>query len=395
MRHRLFPYGGGAGPRPVVLRSPGARKPATVHAMAIAGDVIVRAREVLSGHAAGAGAWHGITGTPDDLGDATRCAIRHARALATAHRLHAALREAGVRPVFLKGPLLQEWLYADAGTRPFSDLDVAVSPRDAAAARRVLAGLGWRNRTPLYVRPLHFHDVFTQPDGDALPVELHRTFVDRANLYRIPADAWFARAQPYRVPGGDLPGLEPEDLLVYLCLHAHKHGFLNEPALASGRGAEWFLRPGSGNRLLWFVDIALLLDRLPELSALAHRIRTWNVVAPLATTLRVLDLVLPGSAAKRAAAQLDLEAWRPRPGSRRMHASVDRIAHGMGMTLGRTTTLRPARILQLPGLLVPPPDELAGFLGRPSVGAGARWLHPLRMAARLVGLESPRADTPS
>ena len=56
-----------------------------------------------------------------------------------------AMREAGVRPLLLKGPVIATWLYADdPARRPYRDVDLLVAVEQFDAARSVLGRLGYR-----------------------------------------------------------------------------------------------------------------------------------------------------------------------------------------------------------------------------------------------------------
>jgi hypothetical protein len=55
-----------------------------------------------------------------------------------------ALREAGVRPILLKGPALARWLYDESHPRPYRDTDLLVAPDHSANAEQTLTRLGFR-----------------------------------------------------------------------------------------------------------------------------------------------------------------------------------------------------------------------------------------------------------
>lgn len=328
--------------------------------------------------------WHGVPDGDASLDDAARRAASHADGLRTALRLGELLEAARIPYLLLKGPLLQEQLYREHASRPYTDLDVAVPRARGAEARRLLRRAGWYRVSPAWIRPLHFHDVWRNREH-AWPLELHDALVDCANLYRLPEQDLFAGRRVMPVPGGCLAGLGPEDLLLYLCLHAHKHGFLNEAALAAHKPARWFLQPGSGNRLLWFLDIALLLQEHPEAPALARRVRDWNVARPVASTLRVLDLLLPDAGARAWLDRLGLGHWQPRAGTRPMRILLERAAREPALRTDTRLMLRPARLAQLSELFFPAAEEWVAFRGTAPAGLGARLAHPARMAARLLG----------
>lgn len=96
--------------------------------------------------------------------------------LSTIQRVAAALDDAGLRYVLLKGPLQLRALYGDYFVRPSSDLDLLVEPHAYDRAARTLRSLGyapaarcetrwWRH----YLGEQHF----VPPDGSLATVDLH------------------------------------------------------------------------------------------------------------------------------------------------------------------------------------------------------------------------------
>lgn len=148
---------------------------------------------------------------------ATEAAARlaHAQTLLT-FRCLAALEDAGVRAVALKGPLMSEELHGAAGLRQSDDLDLLVSPHEVGAALAALAPLGWRSR---------------RPDGSSLHHRLdHATGLPSVELHwRV---HWYenrfaaaALARSVRRPDG-VRRLAPADLLVCMLLFYARDGFV-------------------------------------------------------------------------------------------------------------------------------------------------------------------------
>ena len=326
-------------------------------------------------------AWHGLPIRASLDEEALHRIARHAHNLGHAAGLVRALEAAAIPAAVLKGPLLQEQLYGDRALRAYSDIDLVVTRDTFRAARKVLQGLGWRSVTPAWARPIHFHEVFRHP-GIATPVELHRALVDPANLYRLPGDDLVRRSVPVSTPAGPLPSLQAADLLVYLCLHVAKHGFLNEVALAEGRDASWFLHPSPGNRLVWLLDVALLLET--GISATATDLRDWNVEAPVACTLTLVAKLLPSSRAHDALNQLDLASWTPRTPSKAELRLLARMDRGDAVRTSTGPEIRPARLAQLPALFFPSNDELCAFHRVAKAGLSTRMRHIGVMAKRLL-----------
>lgn len=182
------------------------------------------------------------------LQSASAAALARSLQLATDLEHIAVVLAAASRPVLvLKGPVLARVLYANPVFRPFTDLDLVVQAGDEAAVAAQLGELGYAEES--FVAQdwwrAHGHHVH---EGAAF----HRTFVaDRQRLVELHADplqlgirpmceaARWARARPVpHVPGALMLG--PEDQLVQLSVHLHKHGF---------------------SRLIWLKDLDLLLRR--------------------------------------------------------------------------------------------------------------------------------------
>jgi hypothetical protein len=188
---------------------------------------------------------------PDAVGSALRGltlgAVAHAMLLdAELERVIAAFAAQSLPAIVLKGPCLARTIYPTRILRPYGDLDLTVRAVDEARAAAALEACGLSEipfgaeeaRRAHAVHVHHgagFHRQFLAASTGAL-VELH---LDPLQLGLQPAceeGRWRrARALP------DLPNalmLSPEDQLVHLAVHAHKHGF---------------------ERLIWLKDIDLLL----------------------------------------------------------------------------------------------------------------------------------------
>jgi hypothetical protein len=151
-------------------------------------------------------------------------------------RVIAMLADAGIRCAPLKGPLLGEAIYGDAGRRLSSDVDLLVSPKQLQAAVEVVRALGYEapvdhvddSGLPL----LHF--VLVHGRGDLPPVELHwrvhwyeRSFASKRLLP--------AAADPL---GNWRPA--PADELAAMLLFYARDGFVGL-RLATDLGAWWDL----------------------------------------------------------------------------------------------------------------------------------------------------------
>jgi Uncharacterised nucleotidyltransferase len=300
-----------------------------------------------------------------------RSVITHQNALSVLERIDPAFRRAEVSYAVLKGPHLYEALYADRFPRFYGDIDLLVRRSDLDRALGILADVGFRPSgnalSQALVRRGHFHLVLL-PDRAGLPkLELHWSLVDRANLYRMEDETVLARAVDQRAPRGVFRVLSVEDTFLYLCLHVAKHGLLNAIGLRSGHSAEWFCGRHSGNRLLSYVDLDLLLRKEMEgmnWDAVRARAEEWNVGSVVTETLEVMRFLLPDSPAPVALERLGRGApvreaggWLAR--GLRTRAGVRVV--DLLMKMNADLVVRPARLLFLGGLLFPSPGELREY----------------------------------
>jgi Uncharacterised nucleotidyltransferase len=155
-------------------------------------------------------------------------------------RAIAMLAEAGIRSIALKGPLMGEAIYGDAGRRPSSDIDLLVAPSQLQAAVEVIRTLGYGAPTDYVFDSglplLHFALLHERRQLPA--VELH---------WRV---HWYERrfaserlVPPVVDPLGDWRP-EPVDELAALLLFYARDGFI-DLRLASDLSA-WWDRYGAG-----------------------------------------------------------------------------------------------------------------------------------------------------
>ncbi len=162
-------------------------------------------------------------------------------------RVIPAFADRGIPVIVLKGPALARTIYPAPTLRPYGDVDLTVHDDDQERAAAALRSTGFYEvpYEPEIARFAHadhgaegaFHRTFVkEPQG--LLLELH---VDPLQLGLRPACEAGRWERAVAMP--DLPGalmLGPEDQVVQLAVHAHKHSF---------------------GRLIWLKDLDLLLRR--------------------------------------------------------------------------------------------------------------------------------------
>jgi hypothetical protein len=132
-------------------------------------------------------------------------------------RLTAALEEAGIRALPLKGPLLGERIHGELGARVSADIDLLVANADLVAAVDVLSTLGYRRAPraePLHLSRPNLHECLRSTI--ALPeVELHWRVHHYEQCFSA---AMLARAEPG--PDGCLRPAAPDELIALLLFYA-------------------------------------------------------------------------------------------------------------------------------------------------------------------------------
>jgi hypothetical protein len=185
----------------------------------------------------------------------------------------AALREAGIETVTLKGMALANTVYREPGLRPMADVDLLVRPGDHAVALATLRELGYRTPGEAADR-LGASRSFAELVRDGARIDLHwhaARYLRFESVVEIDHDGLWRRARPLVAQGGSSRMPAPEDLLLHLVLH---------------------LTLGSDfARVLWYADIDAAVRRFASeldwdrLEAEADR---WRVRALTGWTLGVV-----------------------------------------------------------------------------------------------------------
>lgn len=135
------------------------------------------------------------------------------------------LRDEGIRPLLLKGPTIERWLYEPDERRPAGDVDLLVSPTDRVSAELRLAGLGFSNRydgvSPDWAEE---HADTWLPGQGGVPVDLHRRLW---GFEAPPAAVWqtlWARREAMTIGGTEVDVLSPPARALCVALHAAHHG---------------------------------------------------------------------------------------------------------------------------------------------------------------------------
>jgi hypothetical protein len=133
----------------------------------------------------------------------------------------AALGQAGIETLTLKGMALAQTVYPEPGLRSMADIDLLVRPADRIAAMDVLRGLGYRTPGSAADR-LAASRSFSELVRDGTLIDLHwhaARYLRFEGVVQIDHDGLWRRARPLVTPRGRSLALCPEDLLLHLVLH--------------------------------------------------------------------------------------------------------------------------------------------------------------------------------
>jgi len=182
----------------------------------------------------------------------------------------ATLESVGVPVVAYKGPVLAIVAYGDTSLRQFSDLDLLVSRLDVGKVKVLLKSEGWAASHTLTPRQERAHLARTCELGFNLPdprvyLDVHWRFA--ADYLGGGPDAGLALARRRRVNMGNAtaPSLDPEDMLLVLCVNGAFH--------------LW-------SRLLMVCDVAELIQ--------THRGWDWPSIVERARAQGLLRMLLLG-----------------------------------------------------------------------------------------------------
>jgi hypothetical protein len=178
----------------------------------------------------------------------------------------AALRQAGIPVLLLKGAALEHDVWTDIGLRPWSDLDLFVDRRHLLRAVGVLAQIGYtpgRSETTVGATIRHENELALVGPGQVV-VDLHWSLFDSPHHDgRLDVARLWREARPCNVLGLPAVVLSPDEQLLHLCGHLVLHH--------------------DGDEILWLNDIA-------QLTKVHRDTLRWDVVAAEAQRR---DLVVP------------------------------------------------------------------------------------------------------
>jgi len=299
----------------------------------------------------------------------------------------AALNEAGIRPVLLKGASLGLDLYPEQALRGMGDLDLLIEPSELGRALGASAQAGLvmgESSFPVWwYRRAHFHLKLLPTSSLLREVEVHWALHHPSLLLTVqPADL---RRRCVPVLDGRAWTLAPEDRLLHLITHLASHAYGARSASRADL-LRVILDPLHPLRLKWLLDVHAEVERLHAVltpASFRARIDEWSAAGEVRWVLEWIDTALGFEAAAAGWVRELLgprRTARPRTDATPAHTGPLASFEFRAETLGR-----------FPRWVWPP----AGVLERRTGGASAvhRWAHAAGILGRaaLVGGSLPGA----
>lgn len=155
------------------------------------------------------------------------------------------LDERGIPAIPLKGPTLAALAYGDLALRQYSDLDLLLRQSDILNATHALAAHHYTLRlafTPEQLeqelRSEHIHHLELVDPSRRMLIELHWHLMQERFFFKPDLGGIWERRVQRQLVGTAVDSLDPEDLVIFLCVHGWKH--------------HW-------SRLIWIADLAGLI----------------------------------------------------------------------------------------------------------------------------------------
>ena len=299
-------------------------------------------------------------------------------------RLVDGFNAAGVRFLVPKGLSVAELAYGSLTSRPLIDLVYAVHPSDLSRAAESMQAHGY---VPRPVKPMQALYRWSAPQvlyrrrAKDLKVStlIQPTLVTWPRLHRFDLDRVWSDLRRAQVGNREVLVLSPEDQLVYLCLQADNHGFLNRAAIGMIDPVDLLFAVWSNNRLVRFVDIreSIRFDRAAiDWGGVVDRAREAMLAEAVHASL-LLSTQLVGSEVPPEVIESLRPAARPRVRSWLLDGlssdqspdAVRRLVRSRWEAMGPRRQLHLARLVGLAELAVPNPRTLAA--ARNSHGNGS------------------------
>lgn len=220
-------------------------------------------------------------------------AYKNMTLLEESKRIINALDQKGIKALPIKGVTLAERIYKNIALRPFEDMDLLIRKDDFKAINIILDELGFQS--PQYLLPYsfylknHFNMPFIKYGSVKTYLEIHWDFTDRYMLFTPDMESVWRESST---------NLSIEDELIYLMMHIEMHGYFNKAFIKYGNGKveDFIFDPISGNRLILFVDLWLIINTYRDKlnwDKILHKSSEWGTDGTVLSVLSILRSLVP------------------------------------------------------------------------------------------------------
>ena len=239
----------------------------------------------------------GVDAVPEEPGFVELAPIQ-AEALAEAGRSAlAALANAGLKPLVIKGFALAHLYYPHPALRRMADIDLLVRPKELERAGEALETVGWKLDEPEpQSRLLHLHGIAYRR-ADSPEIDLHFRALEESAAPDVD-QGFISRAIPASIGGVTTWTLTPPDHLFCVCIH----------------GLRW----NAVAPIHWVADAAMILRRSfgpREWEIMLDEARCRRLALPLERALRLVRTEIGGPVPGEildALSRMRSEKWRER-----------------------------------------------------------------------------------
>jgi hypothetical protein len=145
-------------------------------------------------------------------------------------RLTALLKAAGIAAVAFKGPALAAMAYGSIDLRQFVDLDILVRKSDLPRIAEILTAERYlsphKRREGLATGYFQEYEDAFFAAGRMGAIDVHWKITPRSFRFAPDEEFFWRRAQAVELEFGSVSAIAPEDLLLFTCVHAAKHGWI-------------------------------------------------------------------------------------------------------------------------------------------------------------------------
>jgi len=162
-----------------------------------------------------------------------RQSMRSLRHYALIQQITDTMNQADIPVVLLKGAFLAKWIYRDTALRPMNDIDILCRREDRQKIHERMNKLGYYQQKIAAQSPLHEKFITSRLMADRFPpffndkgnkVDIHFDIFQESGVSsQQPTASVWNRIIPCSLNGSPVYSLSPEDLLLHLSLHLHKH----------------------------------------------------------------------------------------------------------------------------------------------------------------------------